>query len=364
MIRVEETKQWIIHALSNESEVSGIMRFRLLQLIVLASLLILSYNLPAQAHQPLLEQDLQFAVEPRLFLPDREVYSLPDPTAASLAIYGRLANPGEIDVYVFVPAKTEILPVSLLTPVRPETASLRPTLAIIGPDLSGMQNISWPYELPKGFGALLLQSGQLNLPTSYEPFSQERYFSQAKQSIAVSQGTPYYLLVFDRQQSVQDYVIGIGTIENFSEVSLFTVIKNIALIKLGVTGRPEIPWLDIFGIFVFCGGLALGTGYATIAAIQNGQFFPLRNWPGLVLALIGGVITYRQSWLSGTALFHLLLAGILFISQLTAGYKRRYVPNRTGMAAPASPSPAGILLALLCWWSALFLLVWYLLVIR
>lgn len=151
----------------------------------------------------------------------------------------------------------------------------------------------------------------------------------------------------------------------------------------------EIPWLDVLGLFLFMAGFIIGLGAVTVIDLHGflGRKSPYWTeattrthkvtkpliWIGLLLAIIGGLITYRKSGLSGVASFHLLIAIFLVLNGLFLSFRvspfllKREKEGRSDELLPTSLQvkiTVSFIISFLGWWSGLFLLVWYLLVWR
>jgi hypothetical protein len=151
----------------------------------------------------------------------------------------------------------------------------------------------------------------------------------------------------------------------------------------------SVPWLDIIGLYVFIAGFVIGLGAVSVIELHGflGRKSPYWKeattrthkitkpliWLGIILATIGGVIFYRENGLSGTAILHLVLLLILvlngiFLSFVVSPYLLKQ--EREGKATELLPIKlqhritASFFVSMLGWWGALFLLVWYILVIR
>jgi hypothetical protein len=151
----------------------------------------------------------------------------------------------------------------------------------------------------------------------------------------------------------------------------------------------EIPWLDVLGLFLFMAGFVIGLGAVTVIDLHGflGRKSPYWTeattrthkvtkpliWIGLLLTIIGGLITYRKSGLSGVASFHLFIAIFLVLNGLFLSFRvspfllKREKDGRADELLPASLQvkiTISFIISFLGWWSGLFLLVWYLLVWR
>jgi hypothetical protein len=155
------------------------------------------------------------------------------------------------------------------------------------------------------------------------------------------------------------------------------------------TGGKPVPWIDILGIFLFIAGFIVGLGAVTVIDIHG--FLGRRSaywteattrthkvtkpliWLGLFLAISGALITYRDSSLSGIPLLQGIIAVALVLNGLFLSF---YVSpfllkrEREGKAHELLPDSLQIKIALSFvvsfagWWSEVFLLVWYLVMVR
>jgi hypothetical protein len=151
----------------------------------------------------------------------------------------------------------------------------------------------------------------------------------------------------------------------------------------------EIPWLDVLGLFLFMAGFIIGLGAVTVIDLHGflGRKSPYWTeattrthkvtkpliWIGLLLAIIGGLITYRKSGLSGVASFQFFIAIFLILNGLFLSFRvspfllKREKEGRSDELLPSSLQvkiTISFIISFLGWWSGLFLLVWYLLVWR
>ena len=99
----------------------------------------------------------------------------------------------------------------------------------------------------------------------------------------------------------------------------------------------EIPWLDVLGLFLFMAGFIIGLGAVTVIDLHGflGRKSPYWTeattrthkvtkpliWIGLLLAIIGGLITYRKSGLSGVASFQFFIAIFLVFNGLFLSFR-------------------------------------------
>ena len=164
------------------------------------------------------------------------------------------------------------------------------------------------------------------------------------------------------------------------ESSLFTSLQ---------TGGQVIAWLDIIGIYLFIAGFIVGLGavividihgflgrksaYWTEATTRTHKVTKPLIWIGLLLALLGGLITYRNSSFSGIPLLQAIIAVVLVLNGLFLSfYVSPYLLHREreDRAHELLPDSLQMKIALsfivsfFGWWSELFLLVWYLVMVR
>lgn len=151
----------------------------------------------------------------------------------------------------------------------------------------------------------------------------------------------------------------------------------------------EVPWIDVFGLFLFMAGFIIGLGAVTVIDLHGflGRKSPYWTeattrthkvtkpliWIGLLLAIIGGLITYRKSGLSGVASLQLFIAIFLIFNGLFLSFRvspfllKREKEGRADELLPSSwqiKITISFIISFLGWWSGLFLLVYYLLVWR
>jgi hypothetical protein len=152
---------------------------------------------------------------------------------------------------------------------------------------------------------------------------------------------------------------------------------------------PETPWIDIIGLFIFLAGFIIGLGAVTIIDLHGflGRKSPYWTeattrthkvtkpliWIGLLLTIIGGLITYRMTGLTGIPLYQALIGTVLVLNGLFLSFGvspfllKREKEGRSAELLPSSWQVKIIIsfiISFLGWWSALFLLVWFLLVSR
>lgn len=143
-------------------------------------------------------------------------------------------------------------------------------------------------------------------------------------------------------------------------------------------------YLDIIGLFVFLAGFVIGLGavividihgflgrkssYWTEATIRTHKVTKPLIWSGIILAIIGGSILYRNELFSGIPLYHSIIALILIINGFFLSF---YVSpfllqkEKEGKARELLPNSlqnkiiVSLIISDIGWWVGLFLLVLY-----
>ena len=158
---------------------------------------------------------------------------------------------------------------------------------------------------------------------------------------------------------------------------------------LGIWSNKVFSWNDIIGIFLFIAGFIIGLGAVTVidlhgflgrtssywteATIRTHKITKPLIWIGMFLAIIGGVITYRNIGFSGIALVHTLIAIVLILNGCFLSFwvsPQLLKREKEGKAQEILPSNLQIKIAMsfvisfMGWWGSLFLLVWYIVVLR
>jgi hypothetical protein len=144
--------------------------------------------------------------------------------------------------------------------------------------------------------------------------------------------------------------------------------------------------LDAFGLFVFIAGFVIGLGAVTVidihgflgrkssywteATTRTHKVTKSMIWAGITLAIIGGLIFYREQSFSGIPLIHAVIALVLIVNGYFLSFKvspfllKREKEGRSGELLPASWQKkiiAGLIVSDIGWWGGLLLLVVYLL---
>lgn len=147
-----------------------------------------------------------------------------------------------------------------------------------------------------------------------------------------------------------------------------------------------INWLDAAGLFLFLAGFVIGLGAVTVidihgllgrrssywteATTRTHKVTKPMIWAGLILAMAGGFIFYRNESFIGSPLAHAVIAAVLIVNGCFLSFKvspfllEREATGRSGELLPV-PWQKRIIVSLIIsdigWWGGLFLLVLYLL---
>lgn len=147
----------------------------------------------------------------------------------------------------------------------------------------------------------------------------------------------------------------------------------------------SIEWLNVVGLFLFLAGFIVGLGAVTVidihgflgrtsaywteATTRTHKVTKPMIWIGITLAIIGGLIFYRQATFSGIPFFHLCIAIILiangcFLTFVVSPFLlKREKEGRSSELLPQSLQRkiiGSFIVSDLGWWGGLFLLVLYL----
>jgi hypothetical protein len=146
-----------------------------------------------------------------------------DPTFASYAIFGDLKTPGEVDMYVFIAAKDEEIPVELTIPAKRKYVTLRPTTVLIGPFLPASVPLTLPFAVPLGVDVLAIPSPAGSRERTFDLMSLSWYYRGNPSNVLVTAGEIYFLAVFDPSGVTGEYTVHLGKTDNFSESVMSTV---------------------------------------------------------------------------------------------------------------------------------------------
>jgi hypothetical protein len=142
--------------------------------------------------------------------------------------------------------------------------------------------------------------------------------------------------------------------------------------------------LDFIGLFVLIAGFIIGLGAVTVIDIHG--FLGRKSaywteattrthkvtkpliWIGIFLAIIGGIILYRNETFSGIPLYHAIIAGILILNGLFLSFYvspfllKREHEGRQAELLPTSLQNkiiVSLIISDIGWWGGLALLVLY-----
>ena len=345
--------------------------------LLASAALVLAIASAALAHRPVLERSL---APGNTFDAAAQVT---DPTAASQAVYGSLGAPGEVDFYKFTANKADTIPVEALVPVRASNRDFRPWVALIGKTVAPTTDVQLPFALPEGLQAHVIRAPQ-DRTYFYEPYSLERFYHGTEEKLQLTQGETYFVAVFDPERRTGTYSLGLGSVENFEGASKVGTVWSVVVSKLGLAGaRSYVPLLDLLAIFISLVGFGVGLGtnffsfmservLGADARVARAQTVASRlAWLGLLLGLVGSLLLYRESLLSGVATFQAALFVVIILLQVYLGIRLARRAGKAGPELPGLPPPEKLkpltishMLALLCWCGLIFLFAWYALMLR
>ena len=146
----------------------------------------------------------------------------------------------------------------------------------------------------------------------------------------------------------------------------------------------SINTLDVLGLFLFISGFVIGLGAVTVidihgflgrkssywteATTRTHKVTKPMIWVGTMLAVVGGLILYREQGFSGIPFIHAVIAFVLIMNGCFLSFKvspfllRREKEGRSGELLPASWQKkimAGLIVSDIGWWGGLLLLVVY-----
>lgn len=390
------------------------MKKKLVYTFIAAFTLISLQNI-SHAHQPIIEAPKEIITETNENSILDTAVEIQDPTYASQAIYGRLNTPSEIDIYKFTVSKTEEIPIEVLVPARRSNKDFAPSYAFIqqGDEKlsagsqqqeeklatysqqraanSSQQEAESPQltalmDLPPGYSVNSFDAPRTNRETFYEPFSAEKLYKGNEQRFKVEQGKAYYIAVYEPKGYTGDYSLGVGVVENFEDANFVELISNVVKIKLGLVGGLKINNYHFLGVFLMIAGLIIGLGAVTVIDMHGflGQKSPYWTestirahkvtkpliWLGTLLLGMGMLITYKDTGLSGTGLFQVVLYIIMILNGIFLSFYvspfllKREKEGRVNELLPRSLQSKikiSFVISFISWWSFVLLFVWYLL---
>lgn len=145
-----------------------------------------------------------------------------------------------------------------------------------------------------------------------------------------------------------------------------------------------VEWSDAIGLFLFLAGFVIGLGAVTVidihgflgrkssywteATTRTHKVTKPMIWAGITLAILGGLILYREQSLSGIPLIHALIALALIVNGYFLSAKvspfllKREKQGQSGELLPSSWQKrimVSLIVSDLGWWVGLGLLVLY-----
>jgi hypothetical protein len=142
--------------------------------------------------------------------------------------------------------------------------------------------------------------------------------------------------------------------------------------------------MDFIGLFIFIAGFVIGLGAVTVIDIHG--FLGRKSsywseattrthkvtkpliWAGIALAIIGGIIFYRNESFAGVPMYHAIIAGVLILNGIFLSfYVSPYLlaQERAGKQTELLPSSLqnkivfSLIISDIGWWGGLLLLVSY-----
>ncbi len=141
---------------------------------------------------------------------------------------------------------------------------------------------------------------------------------------------------------------------------------------------------DFIGLFIFLSGFIIGLGavnvidihgflgrksaYWTEATIRTHKVTKPLIWAGITLAIIGGLVFYRNAPFTGIPLYHVIIASALILNGIFLSFyvspfllKREKEGRQTELLPMSLQTKIAVSLVVsdLGWWGGLFLLIWY-----
>ena len=323
-------------------------------------------------------------VFPGMVVAASEPRTIPDPVSASQPVFGRIDAPGEIDLYTFTASRDIALSVEVVTPVRPSARDFRPVVTVYRP---GVSETSVPVGVPAGYTAETIVPEQ-SPTTVYEPISAERLARVGSRQMSFTGGQPIYLTVSEPSGRTGDYIVGLGSATDFSNISIFGLFGKTIAFKLGLSEGRSLPIQDAVGLFLAVSGLIVALGSVLIdtvvivlgrrSVVWTHTFLCFHGvtkwltWIGLSVYYGALAILYRQSGFSGPGTIQeimllFLILNVAYASFVMSPRLREQLGRAPDTLLPASLqrrvlSSTGISLLLL--WGQVALLCWYVVVVR
>ncbi|MEK7585557.1 MAG: hypothetical protein AAB455_03550 [Patescibacteria group bacterium] len=147
----------------------------------------------------------------------------------------------------------------------------------------------------------------------------------------------------------------------------------------------SINLLDTIGLFLFLAGFVIGLGAVTVidihgflgrkssywteATTRTHKVTKPMIWTGIMLAIIGGLVFYREQGFAGIPLIHAVIALVLIVNGYFLSFKvspfllKREKEGQSGELLPVSwqrKIMASLIVSDIGWWGGLLLLVMHL----
>jgi hypothetical protein len=343
--------------------------------------------LPASAQRPVIEKDASVKPAASASQLYEQADEVPDPTVASIAVYGRIATTSEVDLYTFTASGSATIPIEALVPVT-NNSDLRPAVIVLGQTISPTQQEQLPLPVPDGYQARVIAPPQGERSVFTDRLSLESFYRGAQEWVAVEAGQRYYIAVYEPAHNTGGYSLRMGAVQSFRGVSYLSVIGDILAVKLGLTGGRRVPWGRLLGLFLHLVGFTLGLGASVVAgavAVTSGldamggammakvggaaRWF---YWFGLILGIIGALMLYRATWLSGVAALQAIIAlamianGVYFSRRVGVRSERSYSVSESYVSQTRRlrrKIGVSIAVSLVGWLAALFLTSWHALIL-
>jgi hypothetical protein len=174
---------------------------RVLIVVVLWLGLVMALPTPAAlAHVPVFAPDSVSSWQTALVVPDHRI---------SWAIFGRLADPEEVDFFAFEAKAGETAVVGLNVPRISGLENFRMSVAVVGAGLP--QTNVLPVTLPNNFGAVIKpDDGKTSVIVHGYA-----YWERQDLSVRIPSDGRYYVLLWNPEHMVGKYTLSIGTIERY-----------------------------------------------------------------------------------------------------------------------------------------------------
>lgn len=145
---------------------------------------------------------------------------------------------------------------------------------------------------------------------------------------------------------------------------LYDIVSLFMLLSGFILGLGAVTVIDLHGF------LGRKSSYWTEATTRTHKVTKPLIWAGITLAVLGGIVFYRNESLEGILLYHLITAIILILNGLFLSFKvspfllKREKEGKSSELLPSSWQrniTISFIISFLGWWSALLMLVVYLL---